>query len=348
MEPNTKVTELPFFKHAPLDLSSTCIRLIDILPRDGRNEIRCNIRHVELTKVAALDYVALSYVWGDPHGPRHAIQINQGQYHVLHNLYNFLENNAEAGIQNLFVDAICIDQSNATEKNHQVRLMSTIYRGASMVLAWLGPSADHSDELFDFMNNLPMDQEWGHVRDLIKILRKDNATNFSVALAASAKICSRDYWSRAWILQEFYLAERLELSCGMKRVPHIRWKCLWRVFDCMIPPPFHITEQGLLQTIKHSHGGKFQGQWDLIKAERGDLSLTRLVLHFNHLQCRDPHDKFYAFLGLAEDIDQLPVNYEMPIAQLLATFLATRPPNCVDFAWGLGSISWSSQEQLIL
>lgn len=38
----------------------------------------------------------------------------------------------------LWVDAICINQSNPDEKNHQVRQMYRIYSSASRVLIWLG------------------------------------------------------------------------------------------------------------------------------------------------------------------------------------------------------------------
>lgn len=39
----------------------------------------------------------------------------------------------------LWIDAICIDQSNDAEKNQQVPLMKNIYEAASLVLIWLGP-----------------------------------------------------------------------------------------------------------------------------------------------------------------------------------------------------------------
>lgn len=36
------------------------------------------------------------------------------------------------------VDALCIDQDNAEEKNHRVFMMGDVYRNSSQVLIWLG------------------------------------------------------------------------------------------------------------------------------------------------------------------------------------------------------------------
>jgi len=40
----------------------------------------------------------------------------------------------------LWVDAVCIDQSDVEEKSHQVALMPEIYFTATKVLCWLGTS----------------------------------------------------------------------------------------------------------------------------------------------------------------------------------------------------------------
>ena len=38
----------------------------------------------------------------------------------------------------MFIDALCIDQSDIAERNHQVRQMGDVYRAAKAVVAWLG------------------------------------------------------------------------------------------------------------------------------------------------------------------------------------------------------------------
>jgi hypothetical protein len=41
--------------------------------------------------------------------------------------------------QYLWIDQLCIDQTNTSERNHQVQMMSNIYRRAYHVIVWLGP-----------------------------------------------------------------------------------------------------------------------------------------------------------------------------------------------------------------
>jgi len=45
----------------------------------------------------------------------------------------------------IWIDALCIDQQNNSERNHQVRVMGKIYEMAVEVLVWLGCSAHNSD-----------------------------------------------------------------------------------------------------------------------------------------------------------------------------------------------------------
>lgn len=71
------------------------------------------------------------------------------------NLFDFLQqlrlNYADVA---LWVDALCIDQSHISEKNIQVPLMGLIYSYAELVLVWLGPQADGSEEYFDSCNKV--------------------------------------------------------------------------------------------------------------------------------------------------------------------------------------------------
>ena len=48
----------------------------------------------------------------------------------------------------LFIDAICVDQGSAIERNHQVSMMGDIYRSAAEVIVWLGPDI--------FLDSVPM------------------------------------------------------------------------------------------------------------------------------------------------------------------------------------------------
>ena len=51
----------------------------------------------------------------------------------------------------LWVDQICINQNNETEKEQQVQLMSRIYVQALRVIGWLGGHDDDSQLAFDLL-----------------------------------------------------------------------------------------------------------------------------------------------------------------------------------------------------
>jgi hypothetical protein len=49
----------------------------------------------------------------------------------------------------LWIDAVCIDQSNRAEKALQIPLMTEIYAKATRVIVWLGESYYYSDEVLE-------------------------------------------------------------------------------------------------------------------------------------------------------------------------------------------------------
>ncbi|OAL43075.1 heterokaryon incompatibility, partial [Pyrenochaeta sp. DS3sAY3a] len=83
-------------------------------------------------------YSCLSYMWGDPE-EQHAILINGKTFKVRRNLWDFLRVAQTKLFNNfLWIDALCIDQQNTQERNHQVQQMGNIYSRAKTVLLWLG------------------------------------------------------------------------------------------------------------------------------------------------------------------------------------------------------------------
>jgi hypothetical protein len=54
----------------------------------------------------------------------------------------------------IWIDFLCINQSDTEEKCWQVALMGNIYRQAQKVIAWLGPADDSSDAVMDYLNEL--------------------------------------------------------------------------------------------------------------------------------------------------------------------------------------------------
>lgn len=125
-------------KYTSLDNGQKQIRLLAILPSlDIHTEIRCRLTTVSLDD--AHKYVALSYVWGNPEF-REDIHIDGAVFPVAQNLLTslrYLRCRQESKVLHFWVDAICIDQDNVSEKTYQISLMRDIYSRAQEVFLHL-------------------------------------------------------------------------------------------------------------------------------------------------------------------------------------------------------------------
>lgn len=53
-----------------------------------------------------------------------------------------------------WIDALCVDQDNVSERSHQVNVMGQIYTAACQVLIWLGPEDESTSSAFELMTAL--------------------------------------------------------------------------------------------------------------------------------------------------------------------------------------------------
>ncbi|KAF3052211.1 hypothetical protein E8E11_010002 [Didymella keratinophila] len=127
------------------DLGMNGIHLLRLHPSNEFNApILVTLETVDFSEEPV--YKALSYVWGDP-DVTSAILVNGAIFEATTNLISALLNLRKDHHAEVFwIDAICMNQRNVQERNHQVQMMAKIYKGAEEVIAWLGESADDSDE----------------------------------------------------------------------------------------------------------------------------------------------------------------------------------------------------------
>ncbi|KAK1856100.1 ankyrin repeat and sam domain containing protein 6 [Colletotrichum chrysophilum] len=105
------MTEL--FRYSPLDLAGRSFRLL-MLHQGMAGEISCNIFEASLESDSAMPYEALSYAWGST-DQSETITANGKILHVTKNLYSALGHLRNKENRILWVDAICIDQTNLQE-----------------------------------------------------------------------------------------------------------------------------------------------------------------------------------------------------------------------------------------
>jgi hypothetical protein len=118
------------------------IRLLTLLPGMQDELIRCNLQRVKIEHIDR--YEALSYAWGNSMFP-HTISVNGLSFNIGENLFKALNHlRLPDSARVLWIDAIYINQSNISERNHQVQQMADIYSRAHQVLVWLGLETETS------------------------------------------------------------------------------------------------------------------------------------------------------------------------------------------------------------
>ena len=294
------------FAYAALDHGRSEFRTLALSPaRHKEDDVHCTLNVATLTdeRRHQAEYEALSYVWGDAGGSR-CIHVNDHAFPVTPNLdiaLRYLRSATETRM--LWIDAICIDQNNATEKACLVGMMREIYAQASRVLVWLGQSDRDIREAMAFVEKAPS----------LSYPYPVEAKVFKVGLA---KIFERSWWSRMWVVQEVIAANDDPLvGCGRTWVP-------WSSFQVVI--------SGL--GLEGSFGAEtpFQDAVAIYKLSslrdryvdepfdaRPSLpTLEDLLTATCDRKTSQPHDKVYALLGLTQPdvVAEVDVDYSRPFS----------------------------------
>lgn len=115
----------------------TAFRLLQLHGYDARGRIICSLVNTNID--VAPSYTAISYSWGIPKLDQVVI-CDDNSLAVTSNVYALFSQLIQKDEINkmIWVDAVCIDQSNLTEREQQVRLMKDIFSGALLTIVWLG------------------------------------------------------------------------------------------------------------------------------------------------------------------------------------------------------------------
>ncbi|KAI1861110.1 hypothetical protein JX265_009729 [Neoarthrinium moseri] len=259
----------------------------------------------------SLSYDAISYHWGDPQN-RHSIIANGLNLSVTDSLLTalrYLRDTATDKI--LWVDGICINQQNISERNHQVMNMGKIFSNASCVRIWLGEAEDGVQDAIKIVSNLEMclnkDQE------IVKAILTNKAASNGIT-----GLLQRPYWKRMWVFQEIVLSKRAVVHCGIFQASWPCFRALDKVSgDQRLWAQIQVKEPWVLE-LRRALFGIAQFCMDRDDGERIDN-----VLHpTRSLKATDPRDKLYALLGvckLPRDFN-FAADYSQPLVQVYTNF----------------------------
>ncbi|WZH46924.1 heterokaryon incompatibility protein-domain-containing protein [Fusarium acuminatum] len=348
----------------PLDMSKPEIRLLEVI--EDKDAIRCKLHTV--TFDSTLRFAALSYVWGDTADTK-SIEIDGVQLPVSRSLSNALKHvrnywayefpDRDQSEFRIWVDAVCINQADKTERTAQVKLMRAIYSSADLVLGWLG--ADDNEKIITAMctittiGNVFRRAKWDveKLKDLKWLKRSGlvdepacdkywQSLNYLGGLA---------YWQRVWILQEnilastlFYITPNMSIeygtlmnTCTMFNIlsqtlsherankPDFVPTHIWYMFN----PPRYTGFISLGNILRFGNASMLYSR----KSKEEDLEEQRqidihLAQYASLLQATDPRDHVYGLLGLSS----LPIkpDYTKSVTEVYTDYLFDEKLSLID------------------
>ncbi|PMD29700.1 hypothetical protein L207DRAFT_520779 [Hyaloscypha variabilis F] len=358
----------------PLVKAKSEIRLLRFRPAPSMSEdLQCTIEHVSLDENPV--YNALSYTWSgkvdDPalsKAPKilhissnELSEVSMDITPILNAALRYLRPKHDPPVNEelvLWVDAICINQQDNTEKAWQVAQMQRVYSQALRVLVWLGPPADGSNIAISAllamrrfalrasgyvqegtsnvdMKNVPVDHSQQAMNDQLvaasfgRMFQKNVVTSSRIStypIDEVAKLLSREWWGRVWVWQELVMAKEVVFVCGEDRIEAADGDASDVFGTFMSTWDQQVREFGRpAKLLDHR-------PWTMIDARltfmhTGRLQSLKTLLQESHLAglgATDPRDHVYALLLLAGDREELgiEVDYNLPYQELY-TQLAT-------------------------
>jgi hypothetical protein len=291
---------MPPYSYLPLRYDS--IRVIEVYP--GRSEdpfVHCNIIRRRLSD-PMLRYEAISYTWGDsPDRVTLSCGGNNAELLVTRNCYDALRSLRQSDkARTIWIDAICINQDDISERSAQVRIMDRIYAAAFQVVAYLGEETPGSRLLFD---------ELAIADSLYQSTQSFEGRPFPNAELVHEldELFHRPWFSRIWVIQEVYVAQKVRLMCGSS------YASMPAVFDCAFGYRNTLVTTSLLPTPIFTAMNK----WDSMTGDTAQ-TLWELLATIRTCGATNPRDKIFALKALIADqkiLDQF-INYEWSVEKV--------------------------------
>ena len=203
------------YKSLPLEKDLRQKRVIEILPGSLSHAIEVRI-FVDSIENPQEPYEALSYSWGGHFVLRRVISANRRRLVVTDSVFNALrELRSPVSKRRVWIDAVCINQKDVAERNHQINQMGDIYRNAQSVVVWLGKAPIHFDYALDLIH------EFAHLESTGSQTPKEPDND--AWKKPLRDLMARRWWARVWVVQEVVLNDNVEVHIGSSSIP---WETL--------------------------------------------------------------------------------------------------------------------------
>lgn len=266
----------------PSSLDSDHFRIICLSESDHvSSPIHINLEEYNLDDCP--EYETVSYLWGGEEGDSTLCQpvyvgifwdivlVTENCSAVLHYL------RPPRGCRFIWLDAICINQADETEKPAQISKMSNIYSNCQRVVAYFGSDVVSQPAERAFRQRVDFQQSAffsGKDPDL-----EDSGADFLMSCAKIARLSQdqllqRRYLTRVWIVQELLLSKKALIPLGDSDI------------ICDGKDTIHLLLRSEKERLRISDvDGK---------------SLFHLLKATSHCHASDSRDRVYGLLGLFE------------------------------------------------
>ena len=272
-------------------------RIVQIDPGSGSQRIVCHLKEIVVTE-GCDEYDALSYTWGDLKKTKSIICNGQDVLITPHLHYVLHRLRRPDATLSLWIDQLCIDQSNLEERSAQVQLMEKIYKHARKVLVWLGEADSDSKAAIKLAKSiLDLDNISPDV-----VFDRRNLESLGLPgwkskdWKALQKLLGRPWFQRMWVIQEVIVSSRAIVLCGQENI----------VWEEMVKVIRRVQFTGRAADSspiygRHRLGGDGVTYIDSIRDQKlRDIksNLLYLLMHTRSRAATDPRDKVFALLGL--------------------------------------------------
>jgi hypothetical protein len=334
------------FSYPPLQDASKEIRLLRIYPvadpdPDHDDIISVTLEHFR--KEEGLVYDALSYTWGDA-SKTETILVNGCRFEATVNLHAALlqlrgfESSEDYSRNDLiWIDALCINQNDDSEKSLQVQKMRDIFSDAAQVIVCLGTPEEESHLGMETIVDLAeaysgyesaKEEDTGNAatqyKDLLVILRDFLSRNHESEgdLTKSIRhIFQMPWWDRVWIIQEVALNKQVWVLFGSDVLGFEYFRNLYNTMNELEKIPdsdvatgwsLHINQISACTNRVHS----VLKSW--VNGETTLLDALKTLFVSGNSQATNPMDRFYALAGLRVDVEAIvgKVDYSIPWEEL--------------------------------
>jgi hypothetical protein len=330
------------------------IRVLQLLPKPPNTQeepISCNLltRSIKETNIRSgssgeeLAYCALSYNWGEEGKNRIRMfkPIDTGSdsrkkmLTVLDWKNAYIQDNLMQALTQLrsdtepvylWVDALCIDQDNPTERSAQVARMHEIYSNAEKVCVWLGnpPVMDEAKKTFHFLKKI---LDLATFEDLVTT--RKNPKDWLLII----HLMQNGWFSRRWIIQELALTTNAWIRYGTEEMS---WKTAADAI-ALFMTSFTEIKQILVDAAANEPNNKIWKTADVGALDARALGANTLVTTTNRL-FRRSHDDGH--------IEQRSLTLEVLVSSLLLPFEAKDPRDTIYAVLSIAKDIWRSESEL--